>query len=265
MLHLPSVFIFFFSNLILFIFGCAGSLLLCGLSLVAVRGLLVSVPARVPEQRLPGAESSEAVAHERSSCGSWALELRLSSPEICGIFPDQGLNPCFLHWQANSLPLSHQGSPLFFFWWPVPFALLCQVTSVLSSSGGHMDCSPPGSPVRGNLQARMLEWVAIAFSRGFFLPRDRTWVSCIAGGFFTVWTTRGSKAIYHTSVFFAILQLCLTVHLCCSRQAFTRSPDFCFTEQRNKLEAAYFKKETPPPKKKQICDPCPSKFWFISL
>ena len=29
----------------------------------------------------------------------------------CGIFPDPGLNPCLLHWQANSLPLSHQGSP----------------------------------------------------------------------------------------------------------------------------------------------------------
>ena len=29
----------------------------------------------------------------------------------CGIFPDQGLNPCLLHWQANPLPLSHQGSP----------------------------------------------------------------------------------------------------------------------------------------------------------
>ena len=30
----------------------------------------------------------------------------------CGIFPDQGLNPCPLHWQADSQPLRHQGSPL---------------------------------------------------------------------------------------------------------------------------------------------------------
>ena len=29
----------------------------------------------------------------------------------CGIFPDQGLNPCALHWQADSQPLRHQGSP----------------------------------------------------------------------------------------------------------------------------------------------------------
>ena len=30
----------------------------------------------------------------------------------CGIFPDQGLNPCPLHWQADSQPLRHQGSPV---------------------------------------------------------------------------------------------------------------------------------------------------------
>ena len=30
---------------------------------------------------------------------------------LCGILPDQGSNPCLLHWQASSLPLSHQGSP----------------------------------------------------------------------------------------------------------------------------------------------------------
>ena len=32
-------------------------------------------------------------------------------PAACGIFPDQGSNSCLLHWQADSLPLSHQGSP----------------------------------------------------------------------------------------------------------------------------------------------------------
>ena len=39
--------------------------------------------------------------------------------------------------------------------------------------------------VHGILQARVLEWVAIPFSRASFLPRDRTWVSHIAGRFFT--------------------------------------------------------------------------------
>ena len=45
--------------------------------------------------------------------------------------------------------------------------------------------SPPGSPVHGILQARILEWVVIPFSRGFSQPRDLTQVSCIAGEFFT--------------------------------------------------------------------------------
>jgi len=53
-----------------------------------------------------------------------------------------------------------------------------------------MDCSPPGFYVYGILQARILEWVAIPFSRGSYWPRDRTQVSCIAGRFFTVWATR---------------------------------------------------------------------------
>ena len=53
-----------------------------------------------------------------------------------------------------------------------------------------MDCSPPGSSVHGILQARVLEWVAIPFSRGSSWPRDRTQVACTAGGIFMVWATR---------------------------------------------------------------------------
>ena len=50
---------------------------------------------------------------------------------------------------------------------------------------GPVDCSPPGSSDHGVFQARILEWVAISFSRGFSPPRDRTQVSCIAGSLFT--------------------------------------------------------------------------------
>ena len=52
-----------------------------------------------------------------------------------------------------------------------------------------MDCSPPGSSVHGILQTRILQWVAIPFSRGSSQPRDRTRVSCMAGRFFTFWAT----------------------------------------------------------------------------
>ena len=53
-----------------------------------------------------------------------------------------------------------------------------------------MDCSPPGSSIHGILQGRILEWVAISFSRGSSQPRDRTQVSCIAGRRFNLWATR---------------------------------------------------------------------------
>ena len=53
-----------------------------------------------------------------------------------------------------------------------------------------MDCSPPDSSVHGILQARILECVAMPFSRGSSWPRDQTQVSCIAGRFFTIWATR---------------------------------------------------------------------------
>ena len=48
-----------------------------------------------------------------------------------------------------------------------------------------MDCSPPGSSVHRVSKARILEWVAISFSRESSQPRDKTCVSCIAGRFFT--------------------------------------------------------------------------------
>ena len=53
-----------------------------------------------------------------------------------------------------------------------------------------MDCSPPGSSVHRILQARILEWVAVPFSRGSSQPKDQTQVSGTAGRFFTIWATR---------------------------------------------------------------------------
>ena len=60
-----------------------------------------------------------------------------------------------------------------------------------------MDCSPPGSSVPGILQARILEWVAISFSRGSSQLRDQTHVSCIAGRFFIVMSHQGSPTLIY--------------------------------------------------------------------
>ena len=59
-----------------------------------------------------------------------------------------------------------------------------------------MNCSLPGSSVHEILQARIQDWVAIPFSRDSSQPRDWTQVSCIAGGFFTIWATREVPAYF---------------------------------------------------------------------
>ena len=51
-------------------------------------------------------------------------------------------------------------------------------------------CSLPNTSVHGIPQARILKWVPIPFSRGSSPPKDWTWVSCIAGRFFTIWASR---------------------------------------------------------------------------
>ena len=69
----------------------------------------------VAEHRPLGTWASVAVACGLGGCGFWALGqlsctdfVALPHVESC---PDQGSNPCLLHWQVDSLPLSHQGSP----------------------------------------------------------------------------------------------------------------------------------------------------------
>ena len=57
-----------------------------------------------------------------------------------------------------------------------------------------LDCSPPGSSVHGVLQARILEWVAISFSRGYSRSRDVTCISCI-----------GRRILYHRATWEAPL------------------------------------------------------------
>ena len=58
-----------------------------------------------------------------------------------------------------------------------------------------VDCIPLGSSDYEISQARMLEWVAIPFSRGSSWPRGRIHISCIAGRFFIIWATREASNI----------------------------------------------------------------------
>ena len=63
------------------------------------------------------------------------------------------------------------------------FFLSCMPAQSLTHGFDPMDYNPPGSFIRGVLQARILEWIAISFSRGSSQIRNQTHVSCIAGGF----------------------------------------------------------------------------------
>ena len=67
------------------------------------------------------------------------------------------------------------------------------VTQMCLTLCNPRDCSSSGFSVHGILQARILEWVAIPFSRGSSWPRDQTWISCIAGRFLTIWTSRKAQ------------------------------------------------------------------------
>ena len=95
---------------------------------------------------------------------------------------------------ATPWTIAHQAPPSMGFsrqeYWsgvPLPFISTREVTQSCLTLCDPMDYSPPGSSVHGIFQARVLEWVAISFSRRFSPPRNRTRVSCIIGRCFTIW------------------------------------------------------------------------------
>ena len=82
------------------------------------------------------------------------------------------------------------------YWSGVPSpSLESEVTQLYPILYNPVDCNLPGFPVHGIFQARVPEWVAFSFSRGFSQPRDQTQVSRIAGRCFTVRATNSALAI----------------------------------------------------------------------
>ena len=143
---------------------------------------------------------------------SKSTNLNINFLRACGIFLDQRSSSCALQWQADRQPLDH----------PWKWSESCSVVS--DSLWPNGPCSPWNSPGQNTevhslslLQGifptqglnpslshcrrilyqlshkggpRILKWVAYPFSRGSSQPRNRTRVSCIAGGFFTNWAIR---------------------------------------------------------------------------
>ena len=102
--------LFFFLSICLFIY-----LWLCWV-FVSVQGLsLVAASGGHSSSRWAGLSLSHPLllwSTVSRRAGSVIVAHRPSCSAACGIFPDQGSNPCPLHWQADSQPLRHQGSPM---------------------------------------------------------------------------------------------------------------------------------------------------------
>ena len=115
-MHLSQFLFFFFFYFYLFIY-----LWLCWV-FISVRGLsLVAASGGRSSSRCAGLSLSRPLllrSTDSRRAGSVIVAHGPSCSAVCGIFPDQGSNPCPLHWQADSQPLRHQGSPWYlFFWW----------------------------------------------------------------------------------------------------------------------------------------------------
>ena len=114
--HCPLVWFFFFFFIeslylfiyYLFIYGCVGSSFLC-------EGFLqLWQVGAISSSRCTGFSLSRPLLLRSTGsrrAGSVIVAHGPSRSAACGIFPDQGSNPCPLHWQADSQPLRHQGSP----------------------------------------------------------------------------------------------------------------------------------------------------------
>ena len=82
-----------------------------GFSVAVLVGAAPYNGAQAPHCGAPRWGASFVAEHGLYGAGSGVVAHRISRSTACGIFLDQRSNPCALHWQADSSPLSHQGSP----------------------------------------------------------------------------------------------------------------------------------------------------------
>ena len=110
---------------------------------------------------------------------------------------------CNITWLSKIIQTMHQKGFLIFspssqllniLYFPWKWKVKVLVAQSCMTLCNPVECSPPGSSVHGILQAGLLKWVAISFSRGPSWPRDQIQVSCTAGRFITFLATK--EALY---------------------------------------------------------------------
>ena len=148
----------------------------------------------------------------------WVINLSMTCWWVCGVISLGIWTKFWLRASIYSWGGSHSTSS-----WPQGWTSRPNESDILCSQYSHniycmkwsevaqscptlcdpMDCSPPGSSIHGIFQARVLEWVAISFSRRSSQPRNWTRVSRIVGRRSTIWATAAAAA--------NLLQSCLTL------------------------------------------------------
>ena len=140
--------------------------------IVKVKAVVNSVTLRIVTYQAP-------LSMEFSRSEYWSGKPMPSAGDLF----DPGIEPSFPALPVDSLPAKLPGKP----------SKQSESYSVLSDFVTPWTVACQGSSIHGILQARILEWVAIPFSRGSSQPRDWTQVSSIAGRFFTTWVTRDAQ------------------------------------------------------------------------
>ena len=136
--------LFFFFLINLFFWLCCVFVSVLGLSLVAASGGHSS-------SRCAGLSLSRPLLLRSTGsrrAGSVAVAHGLSCSMACGIFPDQGSNPCPLHWQADSQPLRHQGSPRYHYFLKCTclFSLISSSQRLFGLQSSHCPPSAVSAP-----------------------------------------------------------------------------------------------------------------------
>ena len=132
----------------------------------------------------------------------WILKI-LVLKKACSLFHWEDLGVHLFHTLQASLHTNTKLGVLWrsYFFWSMPpgkpsLLKWSEVAQLCLTLCNPMDCSLTCFSVHGILQARILEWVAISFSRRSSRPRDWTWVSRIVGRRFTIWATKPLTKVF---------------------------------------------------------------------